>query len=86
MKNKLNLDELKVKSFVTAEEATIKETVKGGGNGPWSYPCPYHTEVKGCDEQSAWLTCVNTRTEVVICGQLTEKQNICNSVSGGGWW
>ena len=29
MKNKLNLDELKVKSFVTAEEATIKETVKG---------------------------------------------------------
>ena len=83
MKNKLNLDELKVKSFITAEETKIKQTVKGGG--AWSYPCNYYTKEKTCTEYSAWLTCVNTRTEVAICGHETEKYEICNSVSGGGW-
>ena len=69
MKNKLNLEDLKVKSFVVSNEDQIKETIKGGGVGPWSYTCNQYTKVKGCDAPSAFLTCNNT--DVAVCGQLT---------------
>ena len=70
MKNKLNLDELKVKSFVTGEEGLLKATVKGGG--AWSYPCPYHTEEKFCGD-TGFRDC--NQTEVAICGQLTQNKD-----------
>ncbi|MEL6558903.1 MAG: pinensin family lanthipeptide [Bacteroidota bacterium] len=37
MKKKLNLDDLKVKSFITAETLSHAETVKGGKAPPRSY-------------------------------------------------
>lgn len=78
MKNKLNLDELKVQSFVTTEEQINKATVKGGG--AWSYPCNYYTKEKHCGD-TAFLNC--NQTEVAICGYETEKYEVCTSVSGG---
>ncbi len=80
MKNKLNLDELRVKSFIISDENLNKKTVKGGG-GPWSYPCNYHTKEKYCGD-TGFQNCNDT--EVAICGHLTENYKVCTSVSAGG--
>ena len=69
MKKKLSLNELKVKSFVTNQETTVKETVKGGG---WSNPCPYYTKDVFCGD-TGFRDC--NRTEVLVCGQLTQNKD-----------
>lgn len=83
MKKKLNLDELRVKSFVISDEIQIKKTVKGGGVGvgPWSYPCNYYTKEKFCGD-TGFQGCNDT--EVAICGYPTEIYKVCTSVSDGG--
>jgi len=75
----MNLDELKVKSFVTNVEKERELTVKGGmppGDPPIpSKVCPLPTiNIRLCTWYSELYTACGCETEAFLCGPLSEER------------
>jgi len=75
MKKKLNLNELKVSSFVTTDEVKIKETVKGGVIGVMTAGCDKNTE-KGKTRCKDTHACPS-KLGLAICAYLTNQETAC---------
>lgn len=73
MKKKMNLDALKVKSFVTKVEEIKEETVKGGRPAP--IDIPYTKDLRWCTWYSELYTACtcNPESDLVPCEPLPEK-------------
>ena len=66
MKKKMNLDALKVTSFVTKVEALKEETVKGGKPSP--IDIPFSFDFRTCTWYSELYTaCTCPQTEIPLC-------------------
>jgi len=83
MKNKkLNLKELKVKSFVTSMENDTPDTVKGGGKVPYTIGTCWTRDPQDCPPRDTNQTqCMECDTNQDVC---TPSVVICMSNGAGG--
>ncbi len=85
MKKKLNLNDLKVKSFVTDLELSVVNTVKGRGHGAVGAGAigdkhNYFTKVHDCNEDTSLYRCP---TQDMV-GDCVPKSAICGISGHGG--